>query len=268
MEPNLLKMFCIQLRKFWITRMVTIKSEKELQAMRKANKIVAETHTYLKGLIKPGITTLELDAIAEDRIRSMGGIPAFKGYHGFPATLCTSINEEVVHGIPSKRILKEGDILSVDMGAIFDGYYGDSAVTRAVGKISSETQKLLDVTEKALYAGISAAVAGGKLNDIGAAVQACADAEGYGIVRDFVGHGIGQELHEDPQIPNYGKKGTGITLQEGMVLAIEPMINLGTYRVKILSDGWTAVTEDGSLSAHFEHTIAVRKGEPEILTAR
>jgi methionyl aminopeptidase len=221
----------------------------------------------LRREVRPGITTDELDRLAEQFIRSHGGTPAFKGYRNYPKTLCASINDQVVHGIPSKRALKEGDIIGLDLGAIVEGFYGDSAVTVAVGKVSPRIAELLKVTEASLFAGIAQAVVGNRLSDISHAVQQHAEAAGFSVVTDFVGHGIGRQLHEEPQVPNYGKPGQGPRLQEGMVLAIEPMINMGKSGVRVLDDRWTAVTTDGSLSAHFEHTIAIQpSGPPRILT--
>ncbi|MCI5072960.1 type I methionyl aminopeptidase [bacterium] len=246
--------------------MVNIKSKEELDIMRKVNKLLAGVRETLREMVKPGVTTLDLDKKAESMIRDFGAVPAFKGYHGFPSTLCTSINEEVVHGIPSNRVLQEGDVLGMDMGAILQGFYADTAITCKVGQVSAEAEKLLKVTEQSLYRGIEQAKPGGRLNDIGAAVQKCVEKEGYSVVREFVGHGIGKQLHEDPQVPNYGVAGTGMMLKAGMVIAIEPMVNIGGAKVNILDDGWTAVTEDGSLSAHFEHTVAITENGPEILT--
>jgi methionyl aminopeptidase len=215
------------------------------------------------------VSTADLDELAEKRIRQAGATPAFKGYHGYPATICASINDEVIHGIPSgRRVLNEGDIISLDVGASLDGYFGDSAVTLPVGQISESAASLLRVTEEALYKAIEAAKPGKRVSDIGHAVQKHVEAYGFSVVREFVGHGIGQRMHEEPQIPNYGEPGHGPRLAEGMVLAIEPMVNAGTAAVKVLADGWTAVTRDSSLSAHFEHTVAVTAGEPWILTAR
>jgi len=248
---------------------VDIKGDKELEIMRRAGAIVADTHKKLMAAIEPGMTTLDLDKIAEKNIRDAGAVPAFKGYRGFPATLCVSIDNEVVHGIPKKtRKIEDGMIVSMDLGCIVEGFYGDSAVTVAVGDVHEEVKKLLKVTEASLYAGIDAMKAGNRLGDIGAAVQAVAEDAGFGVVREFVGHGIGRQLHEDPPVPNYGTAGTGLRLQPGMVLAIEPMVNLGSADVRVLDDGWTAVTQDGKISAHFEHTIAVTKDGPEILTRR
>ncbi|OIO11166.1 MAG: type I methionyl aminopeptidase [Elusimicrobia bacterium CG1_02_63_36] len=248
---------------------IELKGEKELAAMRKAASVVAETHTVLMASVEPGMSTLDLDKIAEKEIKARGAKLAFKGYRGYPATLCVSVNDEVVHGIPSaKRILAEGDIVSLDLGAIVDGFYGDSAVTVGVGRISDEAKRLLKVTEESLFKGIEQMLPGNRIGDIGAAVQRHAEAAGYGVVREFVGHGIGRALHEDPPVPNYGNAGTGMRLQPGMVLAIEPMVNAGTADVKVLKDNWTAVTCDGRLSAHFEHTIAVTEEGPEVLTTR
>ncbi|PCI37016.1 MAG: type I methionyl aminopeptidase [Elusimicrobia bacterium] len=248
---------------------IDLKGEKELVSMRKAAQVVAQTHKVLMAAVAPGMSTLDLDKIAEKEIKDRGAKLAFKGYRGFPGTLCISINDEVVHGIPSaKRILVDGDIVSLDLGAIVEGFYGDSAVTVGVGSISDEAKKLLRVTEESLHKGIEQMLPGNRIGDIGAAVQRHAELEGYGVVREFVGHGIGRALHEDPPVPNYGNPGTGMRLQVGMVLAIEPMVNAGTADVKVLEDNWTAVTTDGKLSAHFEHTIAVTENGPEILTTR
>ncbi len=248
--------------------MIILKTTEEIEIISRASKLVAETLEELKRAVRPGITTEELDAIAEQFIRARGGVPAFKGYRNYPKTLCASVNDQVVHGIPSrKRSLKEGDIIGLDLGAIVDGFYGDAAVTVPVGRIPERTAELLRITEEALYKGIAAAVVGNRLSDIGHAVQVHAEAAGFSVVTDFVGHGIGRQLHEEPQVPNYGKAGQGPRLQAGMVLAIEPMINAGQSDVRILEDEWTAVTKDGSLSAHFEHTIAIQpSGLPRILT--
>lgn len=248
--------------------MIILKTPAETRFIAQAAKIVAETLGVLKQVVKPGMTTNELDRIAEENIRSRGGTPAFKGYRNYPKTLCVSVNDEVVHGIPSRRILKEGDIVGLDLGAIVGGFYGDAAVTVAVGKISPEAAKLVAVTEAALKAGIERAVIGNRLSDISHAVQTCAEAAGYSVVTEFVGHGIGRNLHEEPQVPNYGRPGQGPRLQLGMVLAIEPMINMGKPAVKILDDQWTAVTVDGSLSAHFEHTIAVQPEGPALVLSQ
>lgn len=236
--------------------------------MRRAGKVVREVLELVRSRVKPGATTLDLENAAEKKIAELGAKPAFKGYHGFPAVLCTSINSEVVHGIPSaKRVLKEGDIVSVDCGAIVDGYYGDAAITVPVGeKIDPKTDRLLKVTEASLHAGIAAVKPGATLGDIGAAVQQVVEAEGFSVVRDFVGHGIGSNMHEDPQVPNFGEAGRGMKLRTGMVIAIEPMVNAGKPQVRVLKDGWTAVTDDGSMSAHFEHTVAVTDTGSRILT--
>jgi len=246
---------------------IILKTQDEIEVMARASKLVAETLQALKREVRPGIATEELDRLAEEFIRARGGVPAFKGYRNYPKTLCASVNDEVVHGIPSKRVLKEGDIVGLDLGAIVDGFYGDSAVTVPVGAIPPEVVELLRVTEEALYKGIEQAIVGNRLSDISHAIQRHVEAAGFSVVTDFVGHGIGQQLHEEPQIPNYGKPGQGPRLQVGMVLAIEPMINMGGSAVRVLEDQWTAVTRDGSLSAHFEHTIAVQaSGSPRILT--
>ncbi|GAB6178883.1 type I methionyl aminopeptidase [Desulfotomaculum defluvii] len=246
--------------------MITIKNERELNYMRDAGRVVAETFEILKGMVKPSITTKELDSKAEDFIRSKGAKPAFKGYGGFPGTLCTSVNDEVVHGIPGLRKLENGDIISIDCGAVINGFVGDSALTVPVGTISQEAQELLRVTEESLYAGITQAVEGNRLSDVSNAVQKCVEKQGMSVVRDYVGHGIGAKMHEDPQIPNFGPPGRGPRLKKGMTLAIEPMVNLGTFEVRTLDDDWTVVTLDGRLSAHFEHTIAITDDTPEILT--
>lgn len=238
--------------------MITYRSQQEIDKLRKSSALVARTVQYLEPMLDPGVTTAELDRAAEAFIRQHGGIPAFKGYRGFPATLCTSINAEVVHGIPSKkRKLRSGDIIGIDCGAIVDGYYGDHAVTFAVGEISSQVQELLQATREALEEGIAQAKVGNRLSDISHAIQKYAEERGYSVVKAFVGHGIGTELHEEPQVPNFGPPGRGPRLREGMVLALEPMLNIGTADVQILSDNWTVVTVDGKLSAHFEHTVAV-----------
>ena len=247
--------------------MIILKNAEDLKLMRKANLVVAETLQELKKHITPGVTTETLDKIAEDFIRSKNAVPAFKGYRGYPASLCISINEEVVHGIPSKRELKQGDIVSLDIGVLLEGFYGDAAMTVGVGKISTEAQNLIKVTEEALCRGIEKVRIGNRLLDISAAIQKHVEAHGFSVVRDFVGHGIGRNLHEDPQIPNFcAPSSYNPRLKEGMVLALEPMVNQGTYRVKVLEDGWTAVTRDGKLSAHFEHTVAVTKNGPWILS--
>ena len=237
--------------------------------MRTANQFVADVLAELEAAVRPGVTTAELDRLAETLVRDGGAIPAFKGYRGFPATLCASINDEVVHGIPSpKRELKDGDIISLDVGAKLGGYFGDSAVTVPVGKVPDETLRLLDATREALERAIGQVQVGGRLSDIGHAVQQWVEAAGFSIVREFVGHGIGEKLHEEPQIPNYGVPGRGPKLAAGMVLAIEPMVAMGRPETRVLADGWTAVTKDGSLAAHFEHTVAVSAEGPQVLTAR
>ena len=246
--------------------MIVCKSPAELERMRTANGVVAEILQQLRGMVAPGVTTGELDAVAGRLIAEAGGTSAFKGYRGYPATLCASVNDQVVHGIPSGRTLVEGDIVSLDMGVLLNGFYGDSAVTVGVGGIGDDTQELLRVTEEALYRGIEQAQVGGRVSDIGYAVQRHVEEHGFSVVREFVGHGIGAGLHEEPQIPNYGDPGRGPRLAEGMVLAIEPMVNMGRPGVRMLDDGWTAVTRDRSLSAHFEHTVAVTAGGPLILS--
>jgi len=248
--------------------MIVCKSASELARMRTANALVADVLGALKAMVLTGVTTLDLDAVAESLVRDGGAEPAFKGYRGYPATLCTSVNEEVVHGIPSKRPLKAGDIVSLDVGVLLDGFYGDSALTVPVGEISVTAAKLLSVTEQSLERAISAVRVGARVSDLGYAVQHYVEANGYSVVREFVGHGIGTKLHEEPQIPNYGQPGQGPRLAEGMVLAIEPMVNVGSATVKVLKDGWTAVTSDGNLSAHFEHTVAVTAEGAEVLTRR
>jgi len=248
---------------------IVCRSAVELERMREAGRLVGEVLTELASHVAPGVTTADLDALAEKRILAAGATPAFKGYHGYPATICASINEEVIHGIPSgRRLLNEGDIISLDVGASLDGYFGDSAITLPVGQVSEEAATLLRVTEESLYKAIERLRPGARVSDIGHAVQQHVEAFGFSVVREFVGHGIGERMHEEPQVPNYGEPGRGPRLAEGMVLAIEPMVNAGKPAVKVLADGWTAVTKDGSLAAHFEHTVAVTAGEPRILTAR
>jgi len=246
--------------------MIILKSKEEIEHLRESNQIVASILSELKGIVEPGITTMELDEFAEKRIKEKGGIPAFNGYRNFPANLCVSINEQIVHGIPGSRRLKEGDIVSLDLGIILNGFYGDAAITIPVGRIDKEAERLLDITEKALYKGIEQARLGGRLFDISHAIQSWVEGHGFSIVKDFVGHGVGRDLHEEPQIPNFGQPGRGVQLKKGMVIALEPMVNAGTWRVKVKPDGWTAVTLDGSLSAHFEHTIAITEDGPDILT--
>lgn len=246
---------------------ILIKSPAEIEKMRISGKALRQVHDAIAPFVKPGATTMDLENAAVRKIEELGAIAAFKGYHGYPAALCTSVNNEVVHGIPNdKRVLNEGDIVSIDCGVIIDGFYSDAAVTYPVGKVSPETQKLLDVTNASLEAAIQQCQVGGRLFDISAAVQEMCEAEGFGVVRDFVGHGIGKSMHEDPQVPNFGAAGKGPRLKAGMVLAIEPMINAGGPEVRVLKDGWTAVTVDGSYSAHFEHTVAITKDGPRVLT--
>ncbi len=251
--------------------MILIKSKKEIDFIKESCKIVAETLQLMKVHVRPGITTKEIDQIAEDYIKSNNAIAAFKGYSqagsiDFPGTICSSVDDEVVHGIPGNRVLKEGEIISLDVGVLKNGYYGDAALSVAVGDISDEKKKLMEVTEKSLYLGIEQAKENNRLHDISAAIQEFVEANGYSIVRDLCGHGVGKFLHEDPSIPNYGKRGTGAKLKSGMTLAIEPMVNAGSYKVRTGIDGWTVLTSDGSTSAHFEHTILVSNGRPEILT--
>jgi methionyl aminopeptidase len=246
---------------------VVLKSAAEIEKMHKAGRVVRQILDMLHQVVKPGVSTQDLDRAAEDMLKELGAKSAFKGYHGYPAVLCTSVNEEVVHGIPSaKRILQEGDIVSVDFGAFVEGYCGDSATTIPVGKVSAEAEKLLKVTEQSLYAAIDVVKPGATLGDVGWAVQKVVEDNGFSVVRDFVGHGIGTAMHEDPQVPNYGQPGRGLRLKQGMVIAIEPMVNVGGYDVQVLKDGWTAVTRDKSLSAHFEHTVAVTADGARILT--
>lgn len=247
--------------------MIILKSPEEVTKIHRAGQIVAEVLEELRERIRPGMTTLDLDRMAEGGIQKRGGQPAFKGYKGFPATLCTSVNEEIVHGIPSDRTLQEGDIIGLDLGAIVEGYYGDAAITVAVGAIQPRVQRLVQVTKESLYRGIEKMKVGNRLSDVSHAVQKHVEAAGYSVVKDFVGHGIGQALHEEPQLPNFGKPGQGPRLRSGMVLAIEPMVNMGKDGVRVLDDHWTAVTEDGSLSAHFEHTVAITEAGPVILTS-
>jgi methionyl aminopeptidase len=247
---------------------IMIKTPLEIEKMRRSGQVVREVLEHVRQFVKPGASTQDLENAAAGKIRELGAKPAFKGYRGFPCVLCTSVNEEVVHGIPStSRVLRDGDIVSIDTGVILDGYYGDSAITVAVGeKVSPRTKRLLEVTQASLERGIEAIKPGATLGDVGAAVQEVVEAEGFSVVREFVGHGIGTRLHEDPQVPNYGRRGQGQKLREGMVIAIEPMVNAGKPDVQVLSDGWTAVTQDGSLSAHFEHTVAVTAEGATILT--
>ena len=251
---------------------ITVKSERELDLMREAGRIIAEAKAAVKEALAPGVTSLEMDALAEEIIKKRGAIPSFKGYQPaphmppFPATICFSFNEEIVHGIPNDRKMQIGDIVSIDFGAIVEGYHGDSAFTAGVGTITDSAQKLIDVTAASLVEGIKKAEIGNRLTDISNAIQVYAESEGFAVVREYVGHGIGRALHEEPQIPNYGTPGRGPVLREGMVFAIEPMLNVGTWKTKVMPDGWTIVTEDGELSAHSEHTVAITTDGPEVLT--
>jgi methionyl aminopeptidase len=249
---------------------ISLKSTREIEIMRRANVIVAEVLEALKERVAPGVTTLDLDALAEELTLKRNAIPAFKGYSVagriYPCCLCASINDEIVHGIPSKRALREGDIIGLDYGVIYEGYYGDSAVTVGVGRVNEEAQRLMDVTEQSLYKGIEQLHDGKRLGDLGSVVQQIAESAGFSVVRAFVGHGIGKKLHEEPPVPNYGEPDRGLRLKDGMVLAIEPMVNAGSHEVEIKEDGWTAVTKDGSLAAHFEHSVAITKDGPYILS--
>ena len=246
--------------------MITRKSAEEIDRMRRAGRLVGHTLSTLVGIARPGVTLLELDAQAERVIRGGGGIPSFLGYHGFPATLCLSPNDWIVHGIPNGYVLQDGDILSIDCGAIVDGWHGDAAVTVPVGQVDEAAQRLVDTTERAMWAGIAQVRAGNRLSDIGHAVEKVAAAPGYGVVREYVGHGIGTRMHEEPQVPNYGRPGRGLRLEVGLALAIEPMVNEGSPESRVLDDNWTVVTRDGSRSAHFEHTVAITPQGPEVLT--
>jgi methionyl aminopeptidase len=246
--------------------MIILKTRREIEIMRKAGRLVAESHELVRRHIKPGVTTKELDRLVEEFLRSRNAIPTFKGYNGFPFAICASVNEEVVHGFPSERELKEGDIVSVDIGATFEGYVGDGAKTYLVGDVDEEKKHLVEATRQSFYEGIKFARTSYRLSDISHAIQAYAESQGLSVVRDFVGHGVGKHMHEEPQVPNFGKPGKGPRLQEGMVLAIEPMINAGTYNVRVLENNWTVVTADGKPSAHYEHTVAITDGEPELLT--
>ena len=248
--------------------MVTLKSAREIEIIRRSGKITARVLTDLMKAARAGMTTGELDRMAEEGIRGLGGVPTFKGYHGFTGSICTSVDDEVVHGIPGKRVLRDGDLLSIDIGTTLEGYVSDSAVTVPIGNVSADARRLLDVTQECLMVGIAQMQCGNHVGDIGAAVQVHAEKNGYGVVRELVGHGVGQAMHEEPQVPNYGKAGTGMELRPGLILAVEPMITQGSHAVKILKDGWTVVTADGKLAAHFEHTIAVTQEGPKILTLR
>ncbi len=245
---------------------IVIRSEQEIMAMRQAGRVVAIVLEILSGAIRPGMETKELDVIAGRELKKLGAKPSFKGYHGFPANLCVSVNDEIVHGIPGERVLKEGDIVSLDFGSIYDGFQGDAAVTVSVGEVKPEAKRLMETTENALEAGIAKAYAGARLGDISAAVQRCAESGGYSVIREYTGHGIGRQMHEEPQIPNFGQPGTGPVLKKGMVLALEPMVSMGDWRTRLGGDHWTVSTADGSLSAHFEHTIAITDVEAEVLT--
>lgn len=247
--------------------MVIRKSRSEIERMRRAGQVVAETLRDLRKMVEPGVTTRELDAHAENKIRSAGAYPTFKGYRGFPASICASVNDEVVHGIPSDRRLRDGDIIKIDCGATLDGYVGDAAISVAVGRIDADLEKLIEATRGSLFKAIEKMIPGNRLYDVSYAVQEYVEERGFSVVRDFCGHGIGQRMHEDPQVPNYGRPGTGPKLKEGWVLAIEPMVNAGTFEVKVLPDGWTVKTRDGKASSHFEHTIAITEDGPMVLTA-
>jgi methionyl aminopeptidase len=246
--------------------MIILKTKREIEIMRKAGRLVAKSHELVRNHIKPGVTTKELDQLVEEFLRSQNAIPTFKGYGGFPFSICASVNEEVVHGFPSSRKLVEGDVVSIDIGATFEGYVGDSAKTFYVGEVEGEKRRLVEATKQSFYEGIKFAKTTYRLSDISHAIQQYAESQGFSVVRDYVGHGVGKNMHESPQIPNFGRPGKGPRLQEGMVLAIEPMINAGTYHVKVLDNDWTVVTVDGKPSAHYEHTVAITDGEPELLT--
>ncbi|GAC1652275.1 MAG: type I methionyl aminopeptidase [Vulcanimicrobiaceae bacterium] len=248
--------------------MITMKSPREIETMRRSGKITSKVLGNLMRAAKPGMTTRQLDAMAESGIRQLGGLPTFMGYHGYPSSICTSVNDEVVHGMPGDRVLKDGDLLSIDIGTTYEGYVSDSAVTVPIGAISQAAERLLNVTQECLMLGIAQMRPGKHLGDIGAAVQKHAESAGFGVVRELVGHGIGTKMHEEPQVPNYGTPGAGMELRPGLVLAIEPMITQGNYAVNTLKDGWTVVTADGKLAAHFEHTIAITEDGPRILTLR
>ncbi|MBL4752617.1 MAG: type I methionyl aminopeptidase [Flavobacteriales bacterium] len=247
--------------------MIYYKTYDEIELLRKSNMLVAKTHGEIAKVIKAGMTTQDLDKIAEEFILDNGGKPGFKGYNNFPSTLCISVNDEVVHGMPGDRELTDGDLVSVDCGVLMNGFYGDSAYTYSIGKMSEQALELMKITKESLYKGIEAAVIGNRVGDIGYAVQQHAESHGFSVVRDLVGHGVGRNLHEKPEVPNYGKQGSGVMLKEGMVIAIEPMINAGTYTVKGLKDGWTIVTSDGALSAHYEHSIAITPNGADILSS-
>ena len=245
---------------------IIIKSDEEIATMRQAGKIVAEILKILSEQVRPGMKTKELDIIAEREVERLGAKPSFKGYRGFPANLCVSVNDEIVHGIPGERVLNEGDIVSLDFGAIYEGFQGDAAVTVAVGEVSPEVRQLMETAKGSLEAGMASAYPGARLGDVSTAIQNYAESRGYSVVREYTGHGIGHDMHEDPQIPNFGSPGTGPVLKKGMTLALEPMLNAGGWRTRLADDHWTVLTADGSLSAHFEHTIAINDAEPEVLT--
>jgi methionyl aminopeptidase len=247
--------------------MIVLKTQREIELIRSNGRIVAEVLKLMGEKIAPGIKTVQLDKLAEEFIRSKSAYPAFKGYRGYPASICVSIDNQIVHGIPGERVIKEGEIVSIDIGVLKDGYYADAAYTFAAGAISPEKERLVLITKKALEVGIALVKVGNRLGDVSSAIQSCAEREGFSVVRDLVGHGIGTKMHEEPQVPNFGSPGQGIVLKEGMVLAIEPMVNTGGYEIKTLEDNWTVVTADGSVSAHFEHTVAVKKDGPDILTS-
>lgn len=247
--------------------MIYFKTDEEIELLRESSLLVGKTLAEVAKLIEPGVTTLELDKVAEEFIRDNGAVPGFKGYNDFPNTLCASLNDAVVHGIPTDKPLKNGDVISLDCGVKKNGFFGDSAYTFQVGEVNEETKKLLEATKKSLYLGIDEAVAGKRIGDIGYAIQGYTEGLGYGVVRELVGHGVGKNLHEKPEVPNYGRRGKGMKLKEGLVIAIEPMINLGTKNVRTAKDGWTIVTEDGKPSAHYEHMIAVRKGKADVLSS-
>lgn len=246
---------------------IVIKSDQEIATMRQAGRIVARVLEMLKLNVRPGVKTEELDILAMQEVERLGGKPSFKGYRGYPANLCVSVNDEIVHGIPGKRVLREGDIVSLDFGAVFGGFQGDAAVTVGVGRISREAKRLVETTEGALREGIAAACGGARLGDVSSAIQRYAESRGYSVVRDYTGHGIGREMHEDPQVANFGSPGEGPVLKKGMTLALEPMVNIGDWRTVVGDNNWTVLTRDGALSAHCEHTIAVTDGEPDVLTA-
>jgi methionyl aminopeptidase len=248
--------------------MIILKSPEEIEKIAESCRIVADTIEAIKHMVKPGLTTIDVERFADTHMRELGGVPAFKGYRGYPASICTSLNDEVIHGIPSKRVLQEGDIFSIDLGVYKEGFFGDGAVTIPVGQIAPALERLLKVTEESLYIGIMNAIVDNRVSDISYAIQKHVESNGFSVVKAFVGHGIGRELHEDPQIPNFGPPGRGPRLREGMTLAIEPMVNLGSHEVVVLKDGWTAVTADGKPSAHFEHTVLVTSEGPRILTNR